>query len=211
LGLFLALSSLILEQSTSFAEKALAMFVRLVMNRKRKRIWKTELRRPETTLGRSNDCTIRIPSAEVSRQHCRLRIENGVVTVEDLESANGTFLNGDRVHDIEIVHPGDQLRIGPVTLVVEYELTTNTMRDLSSEDYAVPKKDREAEFVENPAPQPLMEPLSLAEPLPMEEVDQVEEVEADAFVFDNDPVINLPEGGDLNAFLLDLDETDERG
>ena len=48
-------------------------------------------------IGASSGCTVRIHSAEVSRQHCRLRVRDGYLTVEDLKSRNGTQLNGEDV------------------------------------------------------------------------------------------------------------------
>src|SRR5262249_52854099 len=106
------------------------MNVRLTLNRNRKAVWTAQISQAEATLGRARGCTVRIPSSEISRQHCRLRMENGIVTVEDLESINGTFLNGLRVRRIESVHPGDRLTLGPVTLVVEYEPATESLEDL---------------------------------------------------------------------------------
>src|SRR5690242_15777867 len=120
------------------------MNVRLVLERKRKRVWTTQLRRPEATIGRALGSTIRIPSSEVSRLHCRLRVENGVVSVEDLESINGTFLNGVRVRDTQMVRPGDRLTVGPATFVVEYELSPDVLDRLGGqEDYAVLEADDE--------------------------------------------------------------------
>jgi pSer/pThr/pTyr-binding forkhead associated (FHA) protein len=42
---------------------------------------------PQAVLGRGRGNAIRIPSAEVSRQHCRLRITDGYVEAEDLDTA----------------------------------------------------------------------------------------------------------------------------
>jgi pSer/pThr/pTyr-binding forkhead associated (FHA) protein len=178
------------------------MQVRLVLERRRRRVWSTELRGPETTLGRALGCTIRIPSSEVSRLHCRLRIANGVVTVEDLESVNGTFLNGQRVRDIEIVSPGDRLEIGPVTFLVEYELTPDALDRLRHEpDEVVIEADEEVEVLADDAPQeaaPVLEAINPAED------------DAEIFVLDDDAEMNLPQGGDLQDFLIELDDTDEQ-
>lgn len=186
------------------------MNVRLVMKRKRKRIWSAELRGAEATLGRAQGCTVRIPSSEVSRQHCRLRIENGVVTVEDLESANGTLINNERVHGVEIVHPGDLLSVGPVTFVVEYELTPNALREATDDDFAL-LEETPTDISGSVAEQPPTDILPMAEPL--EDVDNVEvvdQIDTEAFRFDDQPALNLPEGGDLRDFLLELDDSDER-
>jgi pSer/pThr/pTyr-binding forkhead associated (FHA) protein len=181
------------------------MNVRLVLERKRKRIWTTQLRGPEATIGRALGSTIRIPSSGVSRLHCRLRVENGVVTVEDLESINGTFLNGARVRDTEIVRPGDRLTIGPATFVVEYEPTPEVRKRLGGEDdYAVVEVDDEIEIVDGAsAEQPVVEAIPLVESL-----DDADDGE-DMLVFDGDAAMQLPEGNDLRDFLIELDDTSE--
>ena len=77
---------------------------------------------PETLVGRQKGCKLRIPSGTVSRQHCRLLFEDDRLYVEDLNSANGTFINGVRIHGRQALLPGDQLEIGPVVFVANYLL-----------------------------------------------------------------------------------------
>ncbi len=84
-----------------------------------------------STLGRSRRCTIRIPVSHVSRVHCRVYpAPEGFVVVEDLNSANGTLLNGARIRGAHVVRPGDRLKVGPITFVVEYELTPTALDSL---------------------------------------------------------------------------------
>jgi pSer/pThr/pTyr-binding forkhead associated (FHA) protein len=40
---------------------------------------------------------VRLKAADVSKQHCRLLLKRGTVVVEDLDSANGTFVNGEAI------------------------------------------------------------------------------------------------------------------
>src|SRR5262249_46359831 len=80
------------------------------------------MRAPEMLVGRKKGCGLRIPSAAVSREHCRLQFVQGILTVEDLGSINGTLLNGEPVAESRTVRPGDRLKVGPVTFVVEYEM-----------------------------------------------------------------------------------------
>ena len=184
------------------------MNVRLVLERKRKRVWTAQLRGPEATIGRAFGCTVRIPSSDVSRLHCRLRVEKGVVTVEDLESVNGTFLNGARVREIERVRPGDRLTLGPVTFLVEYEPVTEVLEcPVREDDYdVVLEAEEEVEVVEEAPPRRRApESLPIAEPIE-EVVGDVEEVLA----ADSDTDLRLPEGGELRDFLLELDDSSER-
>lgn len=82
-----------------------------------------ELRNLITLVGRMQGCDLRIPAKAVSRHHCKLRLKYDYVTVEDLDSANGTFVNGTRVEGKQTLRPGDQLQIGPVVFEVKYNLS----------------------------------------------------------------------------------------
>jgi adenylate cyclase len=75
-----------------------------------------ELREGENLIGRQAEpATLR--DGTVSRQHARLVVIEGRWTLEDLGSANGTFLNGVKVRSLTVVHPGDQIRCGSTILV----------------------------------------------------------------------------------------------
>jgi ABC-type multidrug transport system ATPase subunit/pSer/pThr/pTyr-binding forkhead associated (FHA) protein len=69
-------------------------------------------------VGRDEASDVRLDSPIVSRHHARLVRQGDVVTIEDLDSANGTYLNGRRISRSE-VGPGDLVVIGPFQLVVE--------------------------------------------------------------------------------------------
>jgi hypothetical protein len=71
-----------------------------------------------TSLGRHDDCIIRIKSSQVSRRHCELIEADGKLTVRDLGSSNGTFVNGKRVLGQQLLKVGDELTVGTVTLRV---------------------------------------------------------------------------------------------
>lgn len=180
------------------------MNARLVLHRKRKRVWAAQLRSPQATLGRGRGCTVRIPSGEVSRMHCRLHLEDGLVRVEDLESANGTFVNGTQIHGTEIVRPGDRLSLGPVTFVVEYEMTPEALRRLDSgDDYEVVEAD-DVELVEDASTQP-----TKPSPAMVEDVEEAQETGEELSILEEPEEMHLPDGGDLRDFLIELDDTDE--
>lgn len=72
-------------------------------------------------IGREEDCDLRIPVAEVSREHCRVEpADGGGLDLMDLGSSNGTFVNGERVEQASL-SPGDVVRIGPAVLVVRID------------------------------------------------------------------------------------------
>src|SRR5437588_11846677 len=71
-----------------------------------------------TTVGRQDDCQLRIKSSQVSRKHCEIFEKKGMLLVKDLGSSNGTFVNGKRIQDQRVLEPGDELTIGQVKLRV---------------------------------------------------------------------------------------------
>ncbi|MGO9600618.1 MAG: FHA domain-containing protein [Isosphaeraceae bacterium] len=72
-----------------------------------------------TSLGRHDDCLIRVRSSQVSRRHCEIYEHDGTLMIRDLDSSNGTFVNGKRVLGQQALSPGDVLTIGTVTLSVD--------------------------------------------------------------------------------------------
>jgi predicted component of type VI protein secretion system len=71
-----------------------------------------------TSIGRHDDCLIRIKSSQVSRRHCELFEASDKLTIRDLGSSNGTFVNGKKVTGQQALKPGDELTVGAVTLRV---------------------------------------------------------------------------------------------
>jgi pSer/pThr/pTyr-binding forkhead associated (FHA) protein/tRNA A-37 threonylcarbamoyl transferase component Bud32 len=72
----------------------------------------------ELVLGRAVEGDGRLSDdSEVSRRHARIsRGEDGTITVEDLGSANGTYVNGERLSGGRALQVGDSVRIGSTTL-----------------------------------------------------------------------------------------------
>ncbi|HET7557773.1 MAG TPA: FHA domain-containing protein, partial [Rhodanobacteraceae bacterium] len=54
---------------------------------------------------------------EISRRHARIRPANGGVLVEDLDSANGTYINGKRIRN-GLLHPGEELALDAVRFML---------------------------------------------------------------------------------------------
>jgi predicted component of type VI protein secretion system len=76
-----------------------------------------DLRKSEMVLGRHSEADIRLALPDVSRRHCRLAWMSGVWRVFDLQSVNGTYVNGEPVNEATL-HPGDVLQIGGFTFTV---------------------------------------------------------------------------------------------
>src|SRR5579885_2880098 len=97
-------------------------------------------------VGRRSDCDLALPLAFVSRRHCQFTRQDSQVFVQDLESYNGTFVNGRRATTPLPVHDGDEINLGPISFRVvlqrppidtsEHELTgTHEERALSPSHY----------------------------------------------------------------------------
>jgi pSer/pThr/pTyr-binding forkhead associated (FHA) protein len=69
------------------------------------------------TIGRQADCDIPIQAEEISRHHARLQVTAEGVMVEDLGSANGTWINDKRVHT-GMLRPGEELRLDTVRFLL---------------------------------------------------------------------------------------------
>lgn len=68
-------------------------------------------------IGRASECDISLAAAHLSRRHAQLQIIDGMLFVKDLDSANGTFLNGKRVAEARVKR-GDELRFDALTFGV---------------------------------------------------------------------------------------------
>jgi pSer/pThr/pTyr-binding forkhead associated (FHA) protein len=123
---------------------------------------------------------------------------DGLVRVEDLQSANGTFINGTQIHGLEIVRPGDRLGLGPVTFVVEYEMTPKTQRRLDGGDADEIAETDDVKLVEDASTLPRR-----ASPPLEEAVEEVEEAEEKPSIPGEQEEKRLPDQGDLRDFLTE--------
>jgi predicted component of type VI protein secretion system len=173
------------------------MDAKLILSKGPARSRMVRLRHPETLVGRQRGCDIRIPSAEVSRRHCLLSFTQDGLTIEDLDSANGTFLNNQPVTQRQVVRSGDELRIGPLTFTVQFAGSPPTK---AAPETAVPET-AEAGF--QPAFELIEEtPAPANGPIPFKAAAEGEELELE---FGDAEPLNLPQGEDLRDFLSKMD------
>ena len=71
-------------------------------------------------VGRRPDCDIRIPLAIVSRKHCRISQNDSGLVIQDLGSANGTFVNRRQITEAEI-KAGDLIQVGPMKFIIQID------------------------------------------------------------------------------------------
>jgi FHA domain len=68
-------------------------------------------------LGRSRECRIVLDDATVSKEHARLRVEGASVFIEDLDSTNGTLVNGKAIEGPTLLQRGDRIGLGRNVIV----------------------------------------------------------------------------------------------
>ena len=73
-----------------------------------------------TTIGRDPGCEIMLDNLGVSRRHAQLREVAGRFVIEDLDSTNGVFVNGQQITAAAEVGSGDQIKIGKFLLAFHF-------------------------------------------------------------------------------------------
>ncbi len=76
------------------------------------------LEKREYIIGRADECDFVVDGKEVSRRHARIYYEDGKFKIEDLNSTNGTFINGRQITRAELKH-GDEINIGDFTIIFD--------------------------------------------------------------------------------------------
>jgi len=76
------------------------------------------IKKASFTIGRTEECSLRVNSDAISRKHCEILVSEAGVTVEDFDSKNGTFINGVKTEGAQPLSMGDQLRVGPLEFLV---------------------------------------------------------------------------------------------
>jgi len=91
----------------------------------------------EVSIGRDDGNTIRLNERNISRQHARMLKDGTAIAVEDLESYNGVWINGQRVQGKHEIHDGDLIRIGDFQLELRGDIPNRreetTQRTVMSE------------------------------------------------------------------------------
>jgi len=70
-----------------------------------------------TIVGRDPSCNITLPIEHLSRKHLSLEVRDNQLFLKDLDSSNGTYLNGKRISEAE-VHAGDKIKLDVLTFEV---------------------------------------------------------------------------------------------
>jgi hypothetical protein len=78
-----------------------------------------ELKVERTTIGRVEDNAFPIPEASVSSHHCEVLLRGSDIVLRDLNSTNGTFINGQQLTGEAVIKSGQIIRLGQVEMRLE--------------------------------------------------------------------------------------------
>ena len=95
--------------------------------------------RPVTTLGRSSANDLPIADRTLSRSHAKISVAGETAVLEDLESRNGTMLNGVRIAEPVALHPGDRIVVGETTIEFNVEATARVVLDAPEKESPLEK------------------------------------------------------------------------
>jgi tetratricopeptide (TPR) repeat protein len=95
-----------------------SIFPRLIVRSGGQVVQEVELQ-TDLSIGRAEDNDLQLPDPKASRQHARLHREGAVFVVTDLDSANGTRINGIRISDPQPLEHGDRITIGDMELTYQ--------------------------------------------------------------------------------------------
>lgn len=70
------------------------------------------------SIGRAPESDLQLLDDEVSRHHAEVTIDDGVAAIDDLQSTNGTYVNGERIVARHALAPGDRIQIGEATIAL---------------------------------------------------------------------------------------------
>lgn len=86
----------------------------------------------QVVLGRSKRADLTVNSPRLSRLHCAVQFTDKGLHLEDLESSNGTFVNGQRIQKVAL-KPRDIIQIGGIAIRIDFDPSVSHALDLSCE------------------------------------------------------------------------------
>lgn len=128
---------------------------------------KYEVREFPAVVGRTGDCQIPLPGNLVSRQHARFFMLNGSLTLEDLNSSNGTWVNEERLTAPIKIFRGDNVKFADIELmvIVGPEHQSVAPENLKTVTFNMAEKLQQQKQA-RPEPQQVSPPPAASTPLP---------------------------------------------
>lgn len=101
--------------TTAIPRAGAPTFGRIVVREGKAAAYDFELKHKVTVIGRGTDTDVRLTDQAVSRRHAEIRVANGATMLNDLQSTNGTTVNGVTV-TTKALSDGDEIRLGETVL-----------------------------------------------------------------------------------------------
>lgn len=153
-----------------------------------------------TVIGRGGDSKVKLPASTVSRHHCEIYEHEGQIVVRDLNSSNGTVVNGHKIKGPTYLTPDDELTIGPITAKL-YEISEQAEAPLLAPLQSVqPAEEVAPDFAELPA----------EEQIPIEALKASSNVVVTTDVDDDEPELPLEPELDLEEQALEEQALEEK-
>jgi pSer/pThr/pTyr-binding forkhead associated (FHA) protein len=121
-----------------------------------------ELKVDKTTIGRVEDNTFQIAEPSVSSHHCEVLLRGTDVVVRDLNSTNGTYINGEKISET-VLKAGQVLRLGQIEMRLETESTPSS---------ATPSTTPSTPPPTTPAKKPLDQTMVMQRGVSLEQLEQ---------------------------------------
>jgi pSer/pThr/pTyr-binding forkhead associated (FHA) protein len=112
----------------------------------------------DTFIGRRHECQIVLNAPGISRQHAKIGFSNGRYYLQDMASANGTFVNGIRIETI-LLSPGDEIAFDNIRFVFK-AISGGVAEEESSGLQSTLRRDLRSRFQRKPPPEPDTEPAT---------------------------------------------------
>lgn len=88
----------------------------------------------QVLIGREQDCQIVLDHPAVSKHHARISNINGQWMIEDFQSSNGTFVNGQRIYQAQTIRSSDVIGLGSLSFGFQ-EVGGSSARDTMQESW----------------------------------------------------------------------------
>jgi pSer/pThr/pTyr-binding forkhead associated (FHA) protein len=155
-------------------------------------------------IGRDPSCQLRPASQAISKIHCAILIHDGVVSVEDFSSTNGTLVNGTPVQGKQAITNGDELKAGPLEFKIEI-IPGVAINDPTP----VPQQLKKPSSTTLPKPKPASVTTAkppAKEPIVPKPSTKSPSTETKALVFPSSETLTSTDADDAAAMLLSMDD-----
>lgn len=149
------------------------MDIKLILRKKKGSTKSFPLPSSVTVIGRRHNCDLCVPLMSVSKRHCQLNHDEGVLKIRDLGSRNGTVLNGKKIEEA-VVQPGDSLKIGPVEFIIQVNGQPQQVISEAATAKNIPAKEKQANNDEDTTE----EPFDSFEELDLDDIEPLDELES---------------------------------